>query len=57
MVEGLKAYLDTHILGYTSPTEEYKAAVCQWMKDQHSWDIQPEWICCTHGVVTALSCW
>ena len=54
VVEGLKAYLDTHILGYTSPTEEYKAAVCQWMKDQHSWDIQPEWICCTHGVVTAL---
>lgn len=54
VVEGLKAYLDTHILGYTSPTEEYKAAVCQWMKDQHSWDIQPDWICCTHGVVTAL---
>ena len=52
--EGLKAYMDTHILGYTSPTEEYRETVCQWMKEQHNWEIQPEWICCTHGVVSAL---
>lgn len=52
--EGLKAYMDTHILGYTSPTEEYRNTVCQWMKEQHNWEIKPEWICCTHGVVSAL---
>ena len=52
--EGIKAYVDSHILGYTSPTEEYLQAVCGWMKEQHGWEIQPEWICGTHGVVTAL---
>ena len=32
IVEGLKKYIDTHILGYTGPTEEYFDAVCGWMK-------------------------
>ena len=51
---GLKEYMDTHILGYTGPTDEYRAAVCQWMEKRHHWHIEPEWICCTHGVVAAL---
>ena len=52
--EGLKAYMDSHILGYTGPTEEYLATVCAWMKEQHDWAVKPEQICCTNGVVTAL---
>ena len=31
--EGIKAYVDSHILGYTSPREEYLQAVCGWMKE------------------------
>ena len=53
IVDGLKKYLDTHILGYTSPTEEYRSTVCRWMKEQHQWDVTPESICCTSGVVSA----
>lgn len=52
--EGLKAYMDTHILGYTGPTQEYLDTVCQWMRDQHSWEVKPESIVCTCGVVSAL---
>lgn len=54
IVEGLKAYLDTHILGYTSPTTAYTDAVCKWMKDRHNWEINAEEIVETAGVVTAL---
>lgn len=52
--EGLKAYMDTHVLGYTSPTQDYLDTVCSWMREQHGWHIQPEHIVCTCGVVSAL---
>ncbi len=52
--EGLKRYTDTHILGYTGPTREYLETVCGWMKARHNWDVDPESIVCTTGVVPAL---
>lgn len=52
--EGLKKYMDGHILGYTSATQEYRETVCRWMKEQHNWNITPESIVCTLGVVPAL---
>lgn len=55
IVEGLKKYIDTHILGYTGPTEEYFNAVCGWMRRRNDWDIKKEEIVSTHGVVTALA--
>ena len=55
IVEGLKKYIDTHILGYTGPTEEYFDAVCGWMKRRNDWDIKKEEIVSTHGVVTVLA--
>ena len=54
IAEGLKEYMDTHILGYTGPTKEYYDAVCGWMERRHNWHIEPEWIVGTHGVVEAL---
>jgi cystathionine beta-lyase len=54
IMEGLKEYLDTHILGYTNPTEAYFASVCMWMKEQHGWQVDPDHIVCSPGVVPAL---
>lgn len=54
IVEGLKAFLDTTVLGYANATDEYKAAVCTWMKNRHNWDAKPEWILPSHGVVDAF---
>ncbi len=54
IADGLKEYMDTHILGYTGPTKEYYDAVCGWMEKRHNWHIEPEWIVGTHGVVEAL---
>lgn len=54
IVEGLKNYIDTHILGYTLPTTNYLNAVCKWMKKRHGWDIKPEWIVGSSGVVGAF---
>jgi len=54
IIEGLKEYLDTAILGYAIPTESYFNAVCGWMKKRHNWDIKPEWITGSNGVVRAF---
>lgn len=52
--EGLKKYIDTYVLGYADPTEEYYEAVCGWMKRHHNWDIRKEWIVRTPGVIKAF---
>lgn len=54
IMEGLKEYLDTAILGYTSPTKAYYDAVCGWMEKRHGWHIEKDWIVETAGVVPAI---
>ena len=45
----------THgIFGYTLSDDMYKDAVIGWMKRRHGFEVQPEWIVCTHGIVPAL---
>ena len=54
IIEGLKKYLDKVVLGYTMANNEYKKAVCNWMKKKHDFDIQEDWIVNTAGVVPAF---
>ncbi|MBW1778448.1 MAG: pyridoxal phosphate-dependent aminotransferase [Deltaproteobacteria bacterium] len=43
------------IYGYTVPTGGLYESVVRWMQKRHNWDIEPEWICTTPGVVPALN--
>lgn len=43
------------IFGYTYPKEEYQKTVINWMKKRHNYDIKPEWLVYTPGVVFAIS--
>lgn len=54
IVDGLKQALGTAVFGYTAASAAYRNAVCGWMKGQHGWEIQPEWIVPCSGVVYAL---
>ncbi len=54
IVEGLRQYISDTILGYTVHTREYNAAVCGWMEKRHGWQIKPEWITGSAGVVGAF---
>ncbi len=55
VVEALLARAQHRIFGYTSPTDSYHSAIVNWMKKRHAWEIEPEWICTTPGVVPALN--
>ncbi len=46
----------THgIFGYTLTSDDYLRAVCDWQKRRHGWNIRPEWIVQTPGVVYAIA--
>lgn len=50
----LQEYARKAIYGYTGPTKRYFDAVCNWMKEKHQFEVKPEWILPTPGVVYAL---
>jgi putative C-S lyase len=54
IAEGLKRYIDSSVLGYTEPTEDYYKAIFSWMERRHNWKIKKEWIIEFPGVVPAL---
>ena len=53
--EALVNLVDTRILGYSSPTDEYFDATISWMKRRHNFDVKKEWFVSTPGVIPALS--
>ena len=55
VVEGLKKDLDSFICGYTLPTDAYFQAVQKWMRDQHHWEVERDWLVTTPGVVPAIN--
>lgn len=50
----LQAEIDRGVLGYYGKDESLRAAICNWMKTQHNWAVQPEWLSFSHGVVAGL---
>lgn len=54
IVGGLQNYLSEAVLGYDGPTKDYYQAVTNWMKKQHDWEIQDDWLITMPGVVPAL---
>ncbi len=55
VTDTLQAMVDHGVHGYYAPDTSYKAAVCGWMQRRHGWDVQPEWISTTHGLVAAVA--
>jgi cystathionine beta-lyase len=55
VVDALVARAQHGIFGYTAPTGSYYSAVNSWMKRRQGWDLEPEWVCITPGVVPALN--
>ena len=55
VVDALIARAQHGIYGYTAPTQAFYQSVVRWMQRWHGWEIAPEWICITPGVVHALN--
>lgn len=54
VIEGLKTYLDTAILGYQTAEPAFYEAVNGWTKRRYGWETKPDWLYTTPGVVNAF---
>jgi cystathionine beta-lyase len=55
--QALQRMLDHGVYGYFGDDRAYLEAIRWWMQTRHGWDVAPEWIFTTHGLVngTALA--
>ncbi len=42
------------IHGYFGNDAPYKAAITGWMRSRHGWEVDPDWISTTHGLVSGV---
>ncbi len=54
LLQALKARIEKGILGYTYPSEAYYEAVVNWLRDRHAWEVPPEWLVPSPGVVFSI---
>ncbi len=52
--KALSAFAENGFYCYTAPDEKYRRVVCDFMKRRHNWEISPDWIVCTYGIVSAI---
>ncbi|WP_319824796.1 MalY/PatB family protein [Thalassovita sp.] len=43
------------IYGYYGDEDAYRAAICWWMKNRHGWEVDPDSIFTTHGLVNGTA--
>ena len=51
----VQAMVDHGIYGYFGDDAEYRAAICWWMKTRHGWEVDPDAIFATHGLVNGAA--
>jgi cystathionine beta-lyase len=55
IIEAMHQRIDHGVFGYGIPDDETVQAVVNWLQNRHGWQIQPDWIVWTPGLVTALN--
>jgi cysteine-S-conjugate beta-lyase len=51
----LERMLKDGIYGYYGDDRAYLEAICWWMRTRHDWQVAPEWIFSTHGLVNGTA--
>ncbi|MBI1492894.1 MalY/PatB family protein [Halocynthiibacter styelae] len=53
--DALAKMADYGVYGYYGDEGDYRAAICNWMKTRHNWEVAPEEIFTTHGLVNGTA--
>ena len=51
----LQKMLDHGVYGYFGDDSAYLQAIRWWMANRHGWEVQPDWIFTTHGLVNGTA--
>jgi cystathionine beta-lyase len=55
IVDAIKRRAEHEIFGYTFRADSYNQSIVNWLKRRHNWEIKPEWISFSPGVVAGLT--
>ncbi|NLC72693.1 MAG: putative C-S lyase [Ruminococcaceae bacterium] len=50
----LTEYIKNGTFGYSGPPADFSDSICNWMSNNHSWKISPDWITQTYGLEQAI---
>lgn len=53
--DALAKMADYGVYGYYGDEGDYRAAICNWMKTRHNWEVAPDEIFTTHGLVNGTA--
>ncbi|QFT61450.1 MalY/PatB family protein [Roseivivax sp. THAF30] len=51
----LKELIAHGVYGYPGPDGAYRDAITWWMRERHGWQVSPDWIFSTHGLVNGTA--
>ena len=55
IVDAVKKRAEHEVFGYTFRGESYNQSIVNWLKRRHNWEIKPEWISFSPGVVAGFT--
>lgn len=55
VLRAVREVADHGILGYGTPSSSFQQSIADWMQKRHGWNINPEWLVYTPGIVPALN--
>jgi len=55
IVEAIKKRAEHEVFGYTFRPDSYSESIVNWLKRRYNWEIKPEWISFSPGVVAGLT--
>lgn len=55
IIDALRKRLDHEIMGYSCIMPSFAASACDWILKRHKWQVDPEWVRFTPGVVPAIT--
>jgi len=53
--DAMDAYVAHGVYGYFGDDAAYRQSICWWMKTRHNWDVEPNHIFTTHGLVNGTA--
>lgn len=54
VIDALRDRVDHGIFGYTIVTDSLAEAICEWTKTRHDWNVNPEWLLYSPGVIPSV---
>lgn len=55
VTDTLRAAIDHGVFGYFGDDRAYRAAIQGWMARRHGWEVDPDWIATSHGLVAGVA--